>query len=166
MQKEPEYELLEPGRLRLFRDRTQRLRLTINGDRSYLDVKVVRAFPLSLPERYIGFLDGKDRVIGLLVDPAQMDAESQRAAAQALQRHYFVPTITRIHAMREEFGAIYCDVSTNYGRRRFVAKGIRDAIEDLGEGQFLIPDVDGNRYRVADWRDMDARSRRLLERVL
>ena len=47
-----------------------------------------------------------------------------------------------------------------------MARGIRDGIEDLGDGSLLLPDVDGNRYRIADWRHLDPKSRRLLERVI
>ncbi|MCK4284467.1 MAG: DUF1854 domain-containing protein [Candidatus Brocadiae bacterium] len=167
-QKEPYHELLEPEKLRLFRDGSGHLRLTVEGDRSYLDVKVVRAFPLSEPERYIGLLDARsgDKVIGLVPEPQRLDAQSKQIAAEALERHYFVPTITRVVSLTEEFGAVYCDVETDRGPRHFVARGIRDALEDLGDGELLIPDVDGNRYHVADWRGLDPRSRALLERVV
>lgn len=99
-------------------------------------------------------------------EPGRLDADSRRAAREALDRRYSMPTITRIHSMTEEFGAIYCEVETDCGRRQFVGRGLRDAIEDLGEGELLIPDVDGNRYRVADWQALDPLSRRLLARVV
>jgi hypothetical protein len=166
--KEPYYESWDAGKLQLFRDATGRLRLTVEGDRSFLEVKVVRVFPLTDPDHYMAFLDakGRDKIIGVVVDPDELDGDSRAAAHRSLGRHYFVPTITRIHSMTEEFGAIYCDVETDRGPRQFVGKGLRDAIEHLGDGELMIPDVDGNRYHVADWRGLDARSRRLLERVV
>ncbi len=166
--REPYYESWDARGLRLFRDDTGRLRLTVEDDRSYLEVKVVRTFPLSEPDRYIGLLDARsgDKVIGLVPAPDELDAESRRTAAEAVDRHYFVPTVTEVHAMTEEVGAVYCDVETDRGRRQFIARGIRDAMEELGDGELMIPDVDGNRYRVADWRRLDPQSRRLLERVI
>jgi len=164
--KEPDYEFLDPKTLRLFRDASGRLRLTIEGDRSYLEVKVVRAFPLSDPDHYIGFLDSRDKVIGLVVHVEELESASRQMVVEELRRRYFTPTIQRIFRMKEEFGAVYCEVETDHGRRHFVAKGIRDAMEDLGEGELLFVDVDGNRYRIADWRRLDVRSRRLLERVI
>ena len=166
--KEPYHESLEPDALRLFRDESGRLRLTIQGDRSYLDVKVVRAFPFSDPGRHVGLLDAGagDRVIGLVPDPKQLDRSSQEHVGEALEGHYFIPTITAIVGLTEEFGAVYCDVQTDRGPRHFVARGVRDAMEELGHGELLIPDVDGNRYRVADWRRLDPRSRRRLERIV
>lgn len=165
---EPHYDTLEPERLRLYRAESGKLRLDVAEDRTYLDVKVVRAFPLSLPDAYLTFLDagGGDKVIGHIVNPEELDEGTRQAAREALGRHYFIPTITRIHSMREEFGAIYCDVETDRGRREFVARGIRDTLEELGGGELMIPDVDGNRYRVANWHAMDPHSRRLLERVV
>jgi hypothetical protein len=166
--REPYYESWDSGRLRLFQDGSGRRRLTVEGDCSYLDVKVVRVFPLSDPDNYIALLDakGRDKVIGLVKDPGELDPDSRQVAEAALQRHYFVPTITRIRSMTEEFGAIYCDVETDRGPRQFVGRGLRDAIEHVGDGELMIPDVEGNRYRVADWRRLDTRSRRLLERVV
>ena len=165
---EPDYDFLDPGRVRLLRDASGRVRLIIGGDRCYLDVKVVRVFPLSEPDRYIGLLDAKDkdRVIGLVVEPDQLEPDSRRVAADALGRHYFLPVIREVLSMREEFGAVYFDVQTDRGRRQFIAKGVRDATVELGEGELLISDVDGNRYRVADWRKLDPRSQHLLVRVI
>jgi hypothetical protein len=165
-EQEPQYEFLDPARVRLFRDDFGRLRMTVQDDRSYLDVKVVRAFPLSDPDRYYGLLTGRDGVIGIVAEPQEMDEQSRRLAAEALERHYFVPTILKINSMKEEFGAMYCDVETDRGQRQFVAKGLRDSMEEWGEGELMFADMDGNRYRVADWRRLDVRSQRFLERVV
>lgn len=164
--REPHYDHLDPKTMRLFRDETARLRLTIQGDRSYLDIKVVRAFPFSDPNRFIGFLDSRDKLIGLIESLDEMDPESRTAALDAMNRHYFVPTILHVLTLKEEFGAVYLDVETDRGRRRLVAKGLRDAVVDLGGGELLIADVDNNRYRIADWRKLDPRSRRFLECVV
>ena len=166
--KEPYYDSVELHRLRLFRDATGRLRLSVEGDRSFLEVKVVCAFPLSQPDGYLGFLDGRrrDMVICIVEDPGRLDAASRQEALAALHRHYFVPLITRVHGLKEEFGATYFDVDTDRGRRQFVCRGVRDGLEELADGDVIIPDVDGNRFRVRDWEHLDARSRRLLERVV
>lgn len=164
--REPHYEHLDPKAMRLYRDESSRLRMTVRDDRSYLDVKVVRAFPFSDPDRFIGFLDGRDTLIGLLENLDEMDPESRKTALEALARHYFVPTILHVLTLKEEFGAVYLDVETDRGRRQLVAKGLRDAVVDLGGGELLIADVDNNRYRIADWRKLDARSRRFLECVV
>jgi hypothetical protein len=164
--REPHYEYLDTRALRLFRDESGRLRLVIENDRCYLKVKVVRAFPFSDPDHFIGFLDGRDKMIGLVEDPGALDPESKRVADESLRRHYFIPTIHSILSLREQYGVVYVDANTDYGRKEFVAKGMRDAVVDLGGGELLITDVDGNRFRITDWRKLDLASRRFLERVV
>ena len=44
----------------LFRSPPWVLRLTIRNDRSYPRIKIVRAAPLSYPDRFIAILDDKD----------------------------------------------------------------------------------------------------------
>jgi len=168
MRREPDFERLEPEKMRLFRTGNGALRLTVDGDRSYLEVKVVRAFPFSQSEHYITLLDARDRdmVIGMVREPGALEAESRQALEGALGRHYFLPTITRVHSLKEEFGTMYFDVETDRGPRKFVARGLRDGMDELDDGQVIIPDVDGNRCRIADVRELDTRSRRLLERVI
>jgi len=159
---------LAPGRVRLSADQSGRVRLTLLDDCSFLDVKAVRAFPFTLPDGYVGLLNALDgdAVIGLVAQPGKLDAGSRDVLEKALAGHYLLPTVTKVLDIREDFGAVYFEVDTTIGRRQFVAKGLRDAIEYLGSGQVLIPDIDGNRYRVADWRRLDRRSRYLLEHVI
>jgi len=164
--REPHYEHLEPGKLRLFSDGSGKVRLVIEGDRCYLDVKPARAFPFSAPETCLGLLDDKDKVIGLIGGPEDLDMVSRQTLRNALERRYFLPNVTRVLQAKEEFGAVYCDVLTDRGPRHFVAKGMRDTIRHLGNGELLISDVDGNRYRIENWQTLDAPSRRLLERLL
>ena len=165
-EREPHYEYLEPAEVRLFHDGSGKVRMVVEDDRCYVDVRTARAFPLSLPDAYIGLLDGRDKVIGLIVDTAELDDESQRVIEDDLRRRYFTPTISRVHEAKEEFGAVYFDVETEFGPRQFVAKGLRDALEERGEGELLLTDVDGNRYRFENWTQLDPRSRRLMERLV
>ena len=70
---------LEAQGLRLFRthptDAT--VRLTLEGDRSWREVRIARAFPFSNPDRYIGLRDGDDKDIGILTSLHGLDAESR-----------------------------------------------------------------------------------------
>ena len=161
---EPEYkEPLDPKALRLFRDKTNQLRLTIARDRSYLDVKLVYAFPVSTPEGHIGVLDHRERVVGMLDGLEGLDAPSRALAEEALEQRYFIPEVVRIHSLREEFGVVYFDVNTDRGRREFVVRGLRDSLRDLGNGRFQITDADGNRYSIPNWEALETHSRRLIE---
>lgn len=163
---EPEYDALDPSRLHLSLGSNGRLRATVDHDRSFLAINVVRCFPASHPDRYWALTDQTGRVIGVIADPAKLDEASYDVVNKALARHYFRPTITRIRSVREELGAVYFDVETDHGPRSFVAKGVRDSVEVGDDGQITIVDVDDNRYRVTDWQSLDDRSRERLERLI
>ena len=164
--REPHFPNATPDGFRIFQDGTGRLRMTVEGERSYLDVKVSRAFPFSMPDSFFAFLDGADKVILMVERLDQLDAASRALAEDALRRQYFIPVIEDVISLREEFGVVYVEVDTDCGRKQLVATGLRDAIVDLGEGELLIADVDGNRFRIPDWRKLNAKSRKFLDRVV
>ena len=165
--REPDFRDLDPAKVTLLPGHAGWLRVTVEGDRSYLEVKAVRAFPHSDPSNYISLLDRKERdmVIGTIVDPRGLDSASRALLDEAIERQYFIPTITRVVTLKEEYGAVYCDVETDRGPRHFVAKGLRDGIQEMPDGTLLIPDIDGSRYRVPDVTRLDPRSRGLLDRI-
>jgi len=49
-----ENKMIDPKHVHFFRDQDGVLKMTAEGDRSFLRVKVSRAFPLSDPSHYIG----------------------------------------------------------------------------------------------------------------
>ena len=168
VREESPYDFLDPARVRLWREPDGPMRLTVQDDRSYLDVSVRAAFPRTAPRLYLGLANaaGGNGIIGLVADPQQLDEDSRRCLLEALDRQYFLPLITRVRSLKEEFGTVYMEVDTDRGPRRFTGRGIRDTIQESGRGDILLADVHGNRYCIADWTALDARSRRLLEQVL
>lgn len=157
---------VDTGRIRLFREPAWHLRMTIEGDRSYLRVKIVRAVPLSEPDRYICFLDAKDEVICMVEDVRELRAEDQAIIREELARRYMTSRIERIHSIRSEYGVSYWEVTTDRGPREFVVKNVGEDARWLDEKRVLIQDVDGNRFEVADLGALDKRSRGLMEMVL
>ena len=156
---------LNPEDVRIFYDHKGFLRATV-GNQTYLEVTIVRAFPLSHPDTYLGLLSGRRDEIGIIQDPTELDEESQRAIENELARRYFPTVISRVDSVREEFGATYWEVDTDRGPRRFVAKGLRDNVTYLTATRILINDVDGNRYEISDLSALDANSRALILRVI
>jgi len=163
---EPEYEFLDPAKLRLFRDGSGRTRATIEDTCSYLDVKLVRSFPQTIPDQFWGLTYQDNRVIGVIEDPRALDEESYRVALDCLETQYFMPIITAIRSLKEDFGAVYFEVETDRGPRTFVAKAVRDSIDETETGEVILVDVDENRYCIPDWQQLDAKSQRYLERII
>ncbi len=159
-------ERVDPKAVRLLREPPWKLRLTIEGDRSYLKVKVVRAAPLSQPSRYVCFLDGKDEVVCMVDDLSDLEAGSRRITLEELDRRYLTSRVERIESIRSDFGVSYWDVQTDRGRREFVVQDVSENAQWLGERRLLLIDVDGNRFEIPDLDALDRRSAKFLESVI
>jgi hypothetical protein len=141
------------------------LRLTL-PDRSYVSARVYRAFPVSDPDHYSGLTDGAGKEIGIIADPSRLDETSRTAAETELDKRYFVPVVTRVVDIRDDFGATIFEVETNRGQHRYVVRGIRDNIVELSHRRLLVTDVDGNRFEIADLNALDPRSQNVLLRSM
>ncbi len=159
-------ENVDIDKLQLFREPAWKLRLTIGDDRSYLRVKVVRAAPLSYPNQYISFLDGKDEEICMVNDLESLDQAARDLIAEELDRRYLTATIQSISAIRNEYGTSYWEVQTNRGQREFVVQNVSENAQWLGDHRLLIIDVDGNRFEIARLDKLDKKSLGLVEQVV
>ena len=159
--------------IRLFRTGGSAVRMTVEGcpdlgeDRSYVRVQIARAFPLSQPDRYIGFRDAQDRDIGMMVSPDGLDAESRRILDEEMERRYFLPVILKVRHVKDEYGSLHFDVDTDKGPRSFYLRQLRESVFRLpGTDRLLLTDTDGNRYDIPDVRKMDARTLSFLNQTL
>ena len=159
-------EKVEVQAIRLFREPAWTLRMSIGEDRSYLKVKVVRAAPLSHPERYISFLDGKDEEICMVDDLADLDDEARGIIKEELERRYLSSTIQQVLSVRNEFGTSYWEVLSDRGAREFLVQNVAENAQWLGEHRLLLVDVDGNRFEIPDLEDLEKQSLGLIEQVL
>ncbi len=157
---------VDPGDIRIHRIPEWRTRMTIEGDRSYLKVKIVRAAPLSNPSKYICFLDAKDEVICMVESLEDLDGESRIIVREELDRRYITATVKRILSVRNEFGVSYWEVKTDRGDREFVVKGVSENAQWLGERRLLLVDVDGNRFEIPDLDGLDKQSLGYIEQVI
>jgi hypothetical protein len=156
---------LDPDRLALARH-GDALRLTLEGDRCYLQVSAVRAFPLSEPLRYISLRDATDDEIGIVADAAALDEGSRRLLEEELDRRYMVPVITAVLGIVERFGSVEWRVATDRGERSFTTRNLRENVTQPAPTRYLISDVDGNRFDIRDIAALDAASQRFLMRHL
>lgn len=155
---EGEFEYLDPRKLH-FEKAGDTLRLTIEDDRSYLKVHSVRAFPLSVLNEYIGFLDAiSGKEIGMIRSLRDLDGRTRQLIQADLYRRYFIPKIARITKAKKEFGTVYWEVETDRGTRQIVIRGIRDSIREIEPGRYMVNDVDGSRFEIPQLSEFDARS--------
>jgi len=159
---------LDPKALRLFRtdahDAT--VRLTLEGDMSWREVRIARAFPFSDPDRYIGLRDGDDKDIGILTTLHGLDKDSRAIIEEELEKRYFTPRIERVLTVKEEFGVVTWEVETDRGPRRFLVRNLRDSTFPLGANRLMMTDTDGNRYEFPDVSAMGTKAMTVLSKVL
>lgn len=133
------------------------------GNTFYHKVDLHQAFPFSLEHQFISVRDTNGEEIGIIRDVREFPRQSQEAIMNELRWRYYAPQIKRILAIKDEFGHLYWDVETDHGYRKFVTPHRDDGIFSVGQRRLLIVDMTGNRYEIRDYRELDAKSLRLLE---
>jgi len=164
----PTLHYLDPGQVRVFRTQEGRVRATIEGERSILAPRFLRAMPLTDPDLYISIREqepgGKD--VGLLRNWKRLERESRAIVQAELDRRYLHTVIKRIISAQALFGVAICDFETDRGVRQVTFRDARDNVVYLGESRILLTDAEGNRYDIPDISALDLRSRALLAAIL
>ncbi len=143
--------------------RTDRGLLAVRiGEEEHVDVTVRRAFPLEAADRYIGFLDTDGNELGILEEPGGLDSDSRAPLEEQLALTYFLPEITAITHIGEEFNVVHADVETTKGPRQIEIRGIRSNIRMLSRNRALVEDAEGNRYELTDYRNLEKMTREIL----
>lgn len=158
---------LDPGRCKLERDPgSARLRLIVEGDRCWLDVRVARTLPLSRPDEYIALRDSKDAEIGIFRTVDGLDAESAVLLRAALDRSYLLARVEKVYSVVEKSGLVVMDVHTDHGRRKLAVRNIRDNSVALSGRRVLVTDADGSRYDFQDIYSISRKASEILQKVL
>ena len=156
-----------PKTYRLFHSPKDRLRLTVDDDRSYVTVKPTWAAPLSYPKLYLSLLNGKGEEIVTIVEPEKDLTQTSYEAVQIeIAKRYLTATVGSILSAKGEFGSTYWHVESNRGERDFVTHSLQENAQWLSPTHLLLIDVDGNRFEIPDTTLLDPRSRGILESIL
>ena len=163
---EDELNILDPKKVRIYKDEFNRLKLKIEGGGEYSEVRATMGFPLTNSDHFISLIevkDGKnDKEIGIIEDVRKLDSKSRKVLKEELKRAYFMPKITKINRMKETHGIMKFDVETDRGPREFETRYKEDIRKLLG-GRVIIKDADGNRYEIKDYMKLDKRSVNLID---
>ncbi len=114
------------------------------------EVSVRLAFPLDAPRQFVGFfaVDGTD--LGMVERVDALEESSRQLVEEELEKTYFLPVITSVDDISEEFGVVEANVQTTSGPRHIEVRRIRHNIRLLPRNRALIEDVDGNRYELRE----------------
>ena len=132
----------------------------------YERVRIRRAFPFSLAERYVSVLDNDQNEIGLIEDISVFPDEQAGLLREELERVYFCPEILKINSVRERLGYAYFGVVCDTGEREIPLRDIYRSIIRVNDDRIVIIDIDGNRYGISSLKALDKNSMKKLELYL
>ena len=160
--------ILNPDNIELSINQEQEVFVRLKEqDQNYEDIEIKPAFPLSQIGRYLSLKhkdeEGEEHEIGMIKDISDLDQQSRKVIDKALEKIYFMPKIIKIYEIEEEFGFTRWEVKTKKGRRSFDIKSRRKDVRPYGNGRIIIHDIDGNRYEITDYTELDRESRKILE---
>jgi hypothetical protein len=124
-------------------------------------VWVRRCFPWSEPTRFVSLIDHEKNEFALVPDVRALEPSSREALEGALAEAGFVLEVERIGSVDEEVEIRTWKVCTRQGPRSFQTR-LDDWPREVPGGGYLIRDVAGDLYHVANPRALDSRSRELL----
>ncbi len=133
--------------------------------KEYSRVGVYLTFPLTNSEEYISIResDEKAREIGLIEKLSQLDKDQQEMIREQIRLRYFMPTITRVLDVKDEYGHAYWHVMTTYGACRFTTQMSGDAVIALSDSRYMVTDIDGNRYEIPDFYKLSVNEKKKLD---
>src|ERR1051326_4863161 len=149
----------------LYRDAFGVLKLKQEASGEEIAVRPMRAFPLSDPDHLVALLDADGNEVELISDIAALPDGPRELLLQELEKSYFLPELVTVHEITDEFGIQRWEVETTRGPRVFEVRG-REDIRWLHPGHLIVRDVDGNRYEIKRFDDLDSTSRLKIEGYL
>ena len=121
-------------------------------DKDYPRVTFYRAFPFTMPDAYISVRepDEKAREIGIIEKLSDWDETTRSLIESQLALRYFMPTITKILSIKEEYGYAYWSVLTDKGPCKFTISAGSGSVVHLSDTHVIVRDIDENRYDIPD----------------
>lgn len=133
------------------------LELEENGSK-YAGVKLIRRFPLTLPDQYISVRSHSDEEITMIKDLSLLEDNSRREAEKELQQYYMIPTINRIVSVTRAGSEWAWDVDTSYGRTTFRINEMHESVHPLSLVSWLLSDIEGRRFIILNIQELDESS--------
>jgi hypothetical protein len=162
---------LTPENTAIFEGSFSLLHCQVKGDTLYRGVFAVLLFPVSHPDRLVSlrYVDtaDKEREIGVMDDLSRFPVAAQALVRDSLRKHYYELVITRVYAIRHEFGLLFFEVETqSTGRCEFVMPWRGDRTEDYGHSGKVLLDALDNRYLIPDVTALPANDQRVFTRFI
>lgn len=134
----------------------------LSGGEKLTRLEPRRLFPVSSPNTYITLLDQNGVERAVIRSMKDIDKESCDVIRNSLDDYYLVPEIIRILDVVEKYGTLRWTVETERGVKSFDIRNRNHDIRVYPDGRVRVRDSDDNRYTIADWHNLDKKSRSFL----
>jgi hypothetical protein len=155
-----------PADFTLEYDAWGRLVLGCSDGRRYVGVEPARAFPISCAEGFVSICDAEGHELTCIEDLGSLRPEMRKIIEDELTRREFVPVVRRICRVLADHDPSEWQIETDRGPTTFLMEDSDNDVRRLGVHRILLVDTHGIRYLIPDTRQLDAPSRRILERYL
>lgn len=126
----------------------------------------VRPFPISGPPELIILCGADGRELLCLDDFGQLPAKQREMIVAELAHREFMPAVTRIERVYADTDPSEWRIETDHGQTSFLMNDGDTDVRRLGPNRILLVDIHGIRYLIPDVRQLDAASRRILDRYM
>ena len=117
---------------------------------------MLRMFPLEYDSEYLSVRtenyarSDKNEEIGIIKNLKEYSKEQQEIVNRELDKRYFIPEITQVLSIEEEFANSMWNVKTTAGDVEFTVNDMGANLLKLGDNKIMLTDVFGNRYIIPD----------------
>lgn len=125
-------------------------------EKDYGRVAVLRMFPLEYKDEFLSVRtenyerSDKNNEIGIIRNLSEYSLQQQEIISRELEKRYFVPEITKVESVTEEFSNSIWKVETTAGKAEFTVNDMGSNLLNLGNNKIMLTDVFGNRYIIPD----------------
>ena len=139
--------------------------ITDDGQR-HEGISPVRAFPLQAPQESICLVNTDGKEVVSIPHLSTLPPASAALIEEELNGREFVPVIEKITAVTSYSTPCTWSVTTDRGETTFVLRGDEDIRRVGSEGLLLISDTHGIHYLIRNHFELDAVSKKILDRFL
>ena len=134
-------------------------------EKEYARVGVYLTFPLTNPDEFISIreADEKAKEIGMIEKLSALSKDQQDMLREQIKLRYFMPIITKVLDVKDEYGYAYWNVTTTFGSCRLTTQMSGNAVIHLSDSRLLVTDIDGNRYEIPDFYQLSVMERKKLD---
>lgn len=127
----------------------------------YEQVKLVRAFPFSIPDNFISLRTAYNEEILLLRDLISLDDNSRQLANEELQRRHIIPQIVQIMSIFNQSATWFWNVDTDCGPTVIIMDNLHENIHPIADDRWILTDAEGLRFELSNAAGLDDKSRSL-----